>query len=257
MEPGPPRDGAVEVSPRTPARRLTALLALLVLGGGVLHSQSAPPFTLNGGDPVQVRLTGDTAWREADITIVGPCLTFTFESDKDAEGGFRARSFRGATAVRRVDRSGLWHSPSAQEWQELQGCRVASGAAPLAPPSECGPRPDLARQHTLEMLASIRRMNSTGQPSDDLRGVKDGQVSPVMSASLCRDLLGKMALDMPSTDTIPFEGIMDLGGLGYVVSHSPLVRDPNAKGWITTTYLDAEHMLVRVSNQTMIGAPVR
>lgn len=231
-----------------------AILGLLTLVAAPSGAQSEERLALVRGDPVQVQLPRDTTWHEADIVEVGSCAMVALATER-SDSGFFAKPFGGVAALRQMDREGRWHGLGATQLRELRGCTPGMPRE-AAVPAECGTRSDLARRHTLDMLAGIRHRGATGNPTDELIGVAEVELEPVTNVALCHDLLRKVAQIVPDAMSVPFEGIIQVGGAGYIVSRSPLVDDPDSDGWITTVYLDTE-LMVRVSIETKIGAIAR
>ena len=225
------------------ALRSFTLLAALVCVAAPAVAQTEERLTLHAGDAVQVQMVRDTSWKEADLVDIGGCTLVTLDSDRDAEG-FVARGFAGVAALRVIDASRRWHQLGAAQLAELRACgpdgRLQAAIAP-----DCGPSTDLARSYVVGMIAGVQHRGPTGQPTDDLIGVAEGEVTPVTSISLCQEILMASSHIVADADTIPLIGIMRAGAAGYVIARLGTSTDADGHRWVTTIYLDAD-LVVRV-----------
>lgn len=225
------------------AMRSLALLAAFACFAAPAVAQTEERLTLHTGDAVQVQMVRDTSWKEAGLVDIGGCTLVRLESERDAEG-FIARGFAGVAALRVADASHRWHQLGATQLAELRACGPGgSPPAPIAP--DCGPASDLARGYVVGMVAGVQRRGPTGQPTDELIGVGEQEVSPVTSGSLCQEILMASSHIVADADTIPLIGIMRVGGAGYVVARLGSSTDAAGRKWVTTIYLDAD-LVVRV-----------
>ena len=223
--------------------RSFTLLAAFACVAAPAMAQTEERLALHAGDAVQVQMLRDTSWKEADLVDIGGCTLVKLDSERDAEG-FIARGFASVAALRVVDASGRWHQLGATQLAELRACGPGGRPpAPIAP--DCGPATDLARGYVVGMIAGIQHRGPTGQPTDELIGVGEQEVSPVTSRALCQEILMASSHIVADADTIPLIGVMRVGAAGYVVARLGSSTDANGHRWVTTIYLDAD-LVVRV-----------
>lgn len=219
-----------------------SLLLPLLLGAAPAAMAQAPErLTLTTGLAVQVQVPGDTTWQEADLVEVGGCTAVTIAVVDRRDDGFVARPFAGIAALRVIDNARRWHQLGAGQLAELRACQVGIGPV-RAIAAECGADPELARGNVFGVLAGIRSRGATGQPTDDLIGVNDSEVTAVDGAARCRDILAHATPIAPDADTIPLSGIMQVGSAGFMIVRFPAPLPPGTAGarWATTIFLDTD-----------------
>jgi len=209
--------------------RHTTVLLLATFGAAQLSAQQPNgdiPVAL--GTNVQVQMPGDTVWYAAKITGVGECLTVTRDIDRTSDG-FIAHQFMGISALRVTGTAGTWRTMSETQRQQLGACGIGGlASAPAVPPAACGTNAGAARGGIMGFLYGMQTRAGEGGPWEPYAFLTKEEITLITSAAECERIL--LAVDRARVgqpaDSLPLQGIIDLGGLATVVMRGTLPAGP-------------------------------
>lgn len=218
----------------------------LLLLGTVALLMAAPlaaqEIPLRVGDKVQFQKVGAATWVGGSIGGLGDCLTVRFDDEPGTADGYLMHSFRSVSGVRVGSEAQGWKVAGADQLTRLRGC-LDGGPAAVAPvpPAECGSDPSIAKSTIQGFLYGLG-MNGGDNPIwGPYAGLEAAQIIPVTIGSECSRIVAALAAERAkqgaAADTLPLKGVLDLGGIGYVVSRGTGPTGPSGRMTISTALL--------------------
>jgi hypothetical protein len=221
--------------------RTTAILGVvLCVAAAPLAGQGTADLPLAIGMKVEAQRVGDDRWAEGRIVGVGDCLTVRFGDDASSSDGFITTGFRSVAGVRIGSTSQGWKVASADQLARLRACNIG-GPSAAAPAPECGSDPSVARSTVLGFLYGLG-MHGTENPIwGPYTALDQKEIVPVTIGPECARIVTALAAERAkqgaAADTLPLKGVLDLGGLGYVVSRGSGPTGPSQRLTISTALL--------------------
>jgi hypothetical protein len=211
--------------------------AVALLAAAPLSAQDIP---LSVGDKVQFQKVGAAAWVGGRIGAVGDCLTVRFDDEPETADGYMMHSFRAVSGVRIGGETQGWRAASPDQLTRLGGC-LSGGPAAAAPALECGSDPSIAKSAIQGFLYGLGMNGSDNPIWGPYAGLEANQIIPVTIGSECARIVAALTAERAkqgaAPDTLPLKGVLDLGGMGYIVSRGVGPAGPSNRMTISTALL--------------------
>lgn len=221
-------------------RGVAAFATAIVLVAAPLSAQAAPDLPLGIGTGVEAQRVGENVWVDGKIVGVGDCLTVRFSDQTSSSGGFTTTPFRAVSALRTGSASQGWKVASADQLSRLAACGIGGPAAAARAP-ECGSDPSIAKSTIQGFLYGLGMNGSDNPIWGPYAGLEANQIIPVTIGSECARIVAALTAERAkqgaAPDTLPLRGVLDLGGMGYIVSRGVGPTGPSNRMMISTALL--------------------